>query len=88
MTLNRRTEALANFLNRYRLGEQVGTGTGSKIFLATDLLTGKQCAVKHVERNSPIDDKLRQIRDETEQLLEIHAEETPETQEPGEDLEM
>ncbi len=35
----------------------MGTGAGSKIFLATDLLTGKPCAIKHVVRNSPDDDK-------------------------------
>lgn len=48
---------MPSFLNRYRLGEQVGTGAGSKIFLATDLLTGKTCAIKHVVRNSAQDDK-------------------------------
>ncbi len=48
---------MPKFLNRYRLGDQIGTGAGSKIFLATDLLTGKPCAIKHVVRHSAEDDK-------------------------------
>lgn len=48
---------MANFLNRYRLGEQIGTGAGSIIYLSTDLLTGKVCAVKHVRRNVAEDDR-------------------------------
>jgi len=58
---------VANFLDRYRLGELIGTGAGSKIFLATDLLTGKACAVKHVVRNTPNDDKfIEQVEAEYE----------------------
>lgn len=58
---------MPKFLNKYRLGDQIGTGAGSKIFLATDLLTGKPCAIKHVVRNSADDDKfIEQVEAEYE----------------------
>lgn len=41
----------------YRLTRQIGTGAGSKIFLATELASGKTYAVKHVIRESSEDDK-------------------------------
>ena len=41
----------------YRTIRQVGTGAGSKIFLATQLSTGKSFAIKHVLRGSADDDK-------------------------------
>ena len=41
----------------YRFGKQLGTGAGSKIFLATEIVTGKSFAVKHIVRNTVEDDK-------------------------------
>lgn len=41
----------------YRVTRQIGTGAGSKIFVATELATGRTYALKHVERNSADDDK-------------------------------
>ena len=36
----------------YRITRQIGTGAGSKIYLATDLNSGETVAVKHVVRES------------------------------------
>ncbi len=40
----------------YAIGSPVGTGAGSKIYLATHVVTKKRFAVKHVERKSAADD--------------------------------
>lgn len=44
-------------LSEYKMIRQIGTGAGSKIFLAKHLRTGKPYAIKHVIRNSAEDDK-------------------------------
>lgn len=41
----------------YQMIKQIGTGAGSKIYLAKEFRSGKMFAVKHVERNSSNDDK-------------------------------
>lgn len=41
----------------YQIIKQIGTGAGSKIYLAKEFRSGKMFAVKHVERNSSDDDK-------------------------------
>jgi serine/threonine-protein kinase len=56
---------LNQVLPGYRIGEQIGTGAGSRIFRATKLKTGKEYAVKWVTRNSAEDDRfVEQIRSE------------------------
>ena len=41
----------------YNINNQIGTGAGSKIYLATQLVTRKRFAIKHVERKSADDDR-------------------------------
>ena len=41
----------------YRIIRQVGTGAASKIYLATQIGSGKNFAIKHVVRGGPDDDK-------------------------------
>ncbi len=54
-------------LSDYKIIRQIGTGAGSKIFLAKHLRTGKPYAVKHVVRHSSEDDKfLEQVEMEYE----------------------
>ncbi len=49
----------------YRFVKQVGVGAASKIMLATQIVTGKSFAVKHVVRNSPDDDRfIEQVENE------------------------
>ena len=56
---------LNQVLPGYRIGEQIGSGAGSRIFRATKLKTGKEFAVKWVSRNSADDDRfIEQIRSE------------------------
>ncbi len=41
----------------YNINSPIGTGAGSKIYLATQLVTRKRFAIKHVERKSAEDDR-------------------------------
>lgn len=51
----------------YTIKQAIGTGAGSKIYLATQLITNKRFAVKHVERKQPEDDRfLEQVEAEFE----------------------
>ncbi|MFQ5413889.1 MAG: serine/threonine protein kinase [Phycisphaerae bacterium] len=49
----------------FRLTRQIGTGAGSRLYIATELATGKQFAVKRVVRRGPEDDRfLKQVENE------------------------
>jgi len=51
----------------YNISRSIGTGAGSRIYLATQLVTGKRFAVKHVERKSAEDDRfIEQVEAEYE----------------------
>jgi serine/threonine-protein kinase len=48
---------LNNELPGYRITQQIGTGAGSKIYLAVEVSSGRQVAVKHVPRETAEDDR-------------------------------
>jgi len=51
----------------YTIKQPIGTGAGSRIYLAAQLVTGRRFAVKHVERKQPDDDRfLEQVEVEFE----------------------
>lgn len=52
-----RNRPLNSELPGYRITRQIGTGAGSKIYLAVEMSSNKQVAVKHVGRESPEDDR-------------------------------
>lgn len=50
-------ESLIAQLTNYKISKQIGTGAGSKIYLAVDLRTSREVAIKHVVRASSDDER-------------------------------